>query len=430
MSVILKIFGFWEFIQTRIHPQILLRLATYPIGALCSYFNFWAISHFFGSSSLNLFMLAWMLIGSVQILEYALGVQIMNTVALYGFHRKVLKQLLINISILGITILALGKLLMNSSRDGFIAHYLLQFDSRSFINSSTLVWIFCIPLFFSGSFQLISRIFLGLKRNSMVQILNLSGYAISTLAIIFYLCTHQKFDFWIVMFLGLSPMAVAFFPSLLILLRLELENPPKTSLKGRDLIGVQYSLVYFFVSALSTFSNYFPRLMTNLVGKDLTLYLLSFTLVGMFMNISSSVSQVFWVDNVRAFPGREIVKRRYRLSLLGSLSVLPIFLSMSALTYIVYTDTAFNLKLIYLISLSVIALILQNIHLITSSLIISKSDLLSCCFILLIQNIIFLILSKIIGVGIGSEMYLSIFILVSVFFNYIPSAFLVYRKIL
>jgi len=139
------------FAHYQIHPLFGLRLVTYPLTALATYLNFWMISSEYGNSLFNLFLIAWMLIGTVQVLEYALGVQIMNSVAINGYRKSIVREVWKNITFLGLALSLIYTVLNLPLGNDILSRYLTRFSSSVSYNPHLLILVFFIILFLSGS---------------------------------------------------------------------------------------------------------------------------------------------------------------------------------------------------------------------------------------------------------------------------------------
>jgi len=370
-----------------------------------------------------------MLTGTVQVVEYSLGVQIMNHVAIYGFQKSILYKIAKNISVLGIVLFLTLSIVNAPFNRQNIDEYLMKFPTSIIYDQQKLTYVFFIILFLSGSYQLLSRILLGLQRNATTQLVGLSGYVTSSAIMYIYMQLDSSPSYWIVYAVGLSPIAISFIPAIYLVSRIKPTlgiTIPKIS---KEFTGFQYGVIFLIVSVLSTFNVYFPRIMTDLSGLELTSYLLTFTIVGIFMNISSSLSQLLWVENLKSFPSRGTILRRYRRAILATLASFPIFVSLSLSLYAFYSKLEVNAEMWTLIGLAFLFLLLQNIHLITSSLIMSKRDLIIASSFLIIQNLLFIFFSKEDKLEFTAALYLVFLITSSLLINYIPAILLVKRKI-
>jgi len=413
----------------QIHPLFGLRIITYPLTALATYLNFWLISSEYGNSLFNLFLIAWMLIGTVQVLEYALGVQIMNSVALYGFQRSILREVRRNILVLGMVLLLIYSLLnLPFSRVG-LTSYLKKFPSSINYNSHQLMSIFFIILFLSGCYQLISRVLLGLQMNAFTQLAGLTGYILSSLILYIYIQLTSDTLFWVVFLVGLSPIAISLIPAIYLINRVKPIPDVVFNSDSKKFTGFQYGAIYFVVSLLSTFNVYYPRVMTNLSGIALTGYLMTFTIIGIFMNISSSLSQLIWVENLKVFPSRTTIFMRYRRALLGSIYSFPFFAVISLFLFRIYSKLETNMQIWSLICLGFLLFLAQNIHLISSSMIMTKNDLVIASSFLIVQNIFLVFFSRRDNFGFSSSTYLIVLIVSSVISNFLPTFILVQRRI-
>jgi hypothetical protein len=413
----------------QIHPLFGLRLITYPLTALSTFLNLWVISSEYGNALFNLFLLAWMLTGTVQVLEYALGIEIMNIVAIQGFQKAILRRVYKNISILGL-ILSLVYFVVSLpvNRDR-IDKYLQRFPSEASYQTQVLISIFFISLFFSGSYQLLSRILLGLRMNASTQLAGLFGYILSSVSLCFYTLIADQPKFWISFAMGMSPIAISLIPAAFLVSRLKPGPDVPSGDISKKFTGAQYGITYLVVSLLSTFNVYFPRVMTNLSGIELTRYFITFTIIGIFMNISSSLSQLLWVENLKNFPERVIILKRYRRALTGSFYSLPFFVLTSLFLYTVYSKLEASRQMWGLVFLAFLFFALQNIHLMTSSLILSKKDLMNASGLLIAHNLFLIFLSRSEQIIDSASSYLLILIISSVLINYLPSLFLIKKRI-
>lgn len=417
------------FDRYQIHPLFGLRLVTYPLTALATYLNFWLISSEYGNSLFNLFLIAWMLIGTVQILEYALGVQIMNSVAINGYRRSILREVWKNITYLGLALSFIYTVLTFTFLSDSLRRYLTRFPSSFSYDPHVLILVFIVILFLSGSYQLISRILLGLKMNASTQIAGLIGYLLSSVM----LCTYVQFsvrpDYWVAFAIGLSPIALSLIPAIYLVYRINPISEIGMAKDSKQFTGFQYGFIYLGVSTLSTFNAFFPRIMTKLTSVELTRYLLTFTVIGIFMNIGSSLSQLLWVENLKSFPSKEAALNRYRRAVLGSLYSLPPFVLISLALYKIYAKLEINEQAWILIGLAFLFFVLQSIHLISSSLIISKKDLIFASSFLIVNNIILILFSRTVNFELAASSYLLLLIISSILSNYLPTLILAGRRV-
>lgn len=417
------------FNKFQIHPLFGLRMITYPLTALATYLNFWLISSEYGNSLFNLFLIAWMLIGTVQVLEYAFGVQIMNSVALHGFQESILREVRRNILVLAMALFLIFNILNLPPSRKSLARYLTKFPSTVNYNPQQLLSIFFIVLFLSGCYQLISRILLGLQMNAFTQLAGLTGYLLSSLFLYTYLRLESNSLFWVAFLLGLSPIAISLIPAIYLVNRVKPVTDIVITIDSKKFTGFQYGAIYFVVSLLSTFNVYYPRVMTNLRGEAMTGYLMTFTVVGIFMNISSSLSQLIWVENIKDFPSRSTISMRYRRALLASIYSFPVFAVTSFLLFRIYSKLEASMQIWSLIGLAFILFLAQNIHLISSSMIITKKDLIIASSFLVVQNIFLVFFSRWDNFGFSPSAYLIVLIASSILSNYLPALILVQRRI-
>jgi hypothetical protein len=286
-----------------------------------------------------------------------------------------------------------------------------------------------VIIFLTGCFQLTSRILLGLERNIETQLLSLSGYVVSTLSIIVYSWVCEIPSYSVIFALGISPMAMALFQSVYLILRSGEKESASNLEVEKEFTGFNYAFVYLLVSILSTFNLYFPRFMTNLRDVQLTQYLLTFTAIGMFMNISSAVSQVYWVENIKLFPDKKSIKSKYRKAFLGSVSFLPIFVLFSLFLFKVYLKMDFDSSVLSLILVAFISLVFQNMHIISASLILTKKDLLLASLFLFTQNIFLVMISKIQNQHLTGTWYLLVILGSSLVCNFVPSLLLISKRV-
>ena len=154
----------------QIHPLFGLRLITYPLTALSTFLNLWVISSEYGNALFNLFLLAWMLTGTVQVLEYALGIEIMNIVAIQGFQKAILRRVYKNIAILGL-ILSLVYFVVSLpvNRDR-IDEYLERFPSEASYQTQVLIFLhffvffWKLPVTFANSSRIAHECFNSISR--------------------------------------------------------------------------------------------------------------------------------------------------------------------------------------------------------------------------------------------------------------------------
>ncbi len=416
------------FERFQIHPLFGLRLITYPLTALSTFLNLWLISSKYSNALFNLFLVAWMLTGTIQVLEYALGVEVMNSVAIAGFQRTIIQKVYRNILALFIILLVIYLVVRLPVMQARINIYLKRFSSNPGYDTQLLISIFFLVLFLSGSYQLLSRVLLGLRMNVSAQLAGLFGYILSSALLLTYMTVAEHPSFSISFCLGLSPIAISIIPAFFLVSHLKPLPDVGSVGISKKFTGVHYSTIYLVVSLLSTFNVYFPRVMTSLKGFELTRYLMTFTIIGIFINISSSMSQLLWVENLKQYPNKATIIRRYRRALSGSFYSLPFFILTSLFLYTVYSNLGFDRQMLGLISLSFLFFIVQNIHMISSSLMLSKKDLGNACLLLLLHNIFLVLLSRSEGETFSATSYLFILITSSILINFLPSLVLVKRK--
>ena len=353
----------------------------------------------------------------------------MNSVAINGYRKSIVREVWKNITFLGLALSLIYTVLNLPLGNDILSRYLTRFSSSVSYNPHLLILVFFIILFLSGSYQLVSRILLGLKMNASTQIAGLTGYILSSAM----LCAYVQFSgrplFLLSFSLGLSPIALSLMPAIYLVNRIKPISNIGVVIDSKKFTGFQYGSIFLVVSILSTFNVFFPRVMTKLTGVELTRYLLTFTVIGIFINIGSSLSQLLWVENLRSFPSKEAALKRYKRAVLGSIASLPFFVLISLVLNGIYSKLEINEHAWILIGLAFLFFFLQSIHLISSSLIMSKKDLVFASSFLIVHNIFLIFLSRRENLEFTPVSYLLILIVSSIFSNYLPALILVGRRL-
>lgn len=367
--------------------QIFHKLITYPLTALCTYLNFWIMSQLFNTNLFNLYLVLWMLVGISQIFEYALGVQIMNTVILNGYTQKVLAQLKIFICVIGSLILAIGLVCWFSPLRDVFEHYLVSKDETFDELYPSLLLVFLIVLLFTGISQLLSRILIGLEKYTVIQYVSLTGYLLVTFILYSTYSLGIQLNFGAALAISLSPLAVVFVPLFVIICNIKTTGNSFENLDESLYKGLSYGSVYTLVSVLSTYVLFLPRLNTDLRDRTLSQFLLVVTVIGMFMNISSSVSQLMWRSNLKQPLGWNGAKKMYITAAKLNTAILPLFSCVIAITLKMFS---IQVNFSYLVQICLVAylnLFLTNLHLISASQITSKIDLTYSLGFLVVQSV-------------------------------------------
>ncbi len=374
--------------------QIIHRLITYPVTALCTFFNFWVISQLFSTPLFNFYLNLWMLVGLSQILEYALGVQIMNRIILHGYTQETLSQLKHSIFALGSLVTAFGITFWISPIRGFLEKYLSSFAVSLAVQLPYLLTIFMLILFLTGTSQLLSRVLIGLSRFTINQYIYMSGYVLVTIILctLFFLEIRLPFSAYIA--ISLSPLAITFIPLALIVRKTNFQLRKIESGVMSNHTGLGYGATFTLVSIFATYALFLPRLYTDLKGETLSQFLLIFTIIGMFMNVSSSVSQVLWRNNLDKSPNWEKSLKMYKNAVRLNLAILPMLFCALIVTFDVFNLKINALRLLQIGAIGFVNLFFSNIHIVSSSHLTSKRDLRVSLLFLILHSFTLLILLK------------------------------------
>jgi hypothetical protein len=401
--------------------QIIHRLITYPLTALCTFFNFWIMSQLFNTTLFNLYLVLWMLVGVSQILEYALGVQIMNRVILNGYTQKILAQVKVSIGVLGCLVLAIGIACWFSPLRNVFEQYLYSKDKTLVDMYPSVLLVFLIVLFFTGLSQLMSRVLIGLARYTVNQYVSMIGYLLVTLILYLTFSLEIELTFSAALAISLSPLAVVFIPLAFIIWTIRVPESSSENLDNSRYTGLSYGVVYTLVSVLASYVLFLPRLDTDLRDRTLSQFLLIFTVIGMFMNIASSVSQLMWRSNLKRPSGWNGAKKLYLVAAQLNLLILPLFCCVMAITLKLFS---FQINLSYLLQICLagyLNLFFTNLHLVSSSQLTSKKDLTSSLGFLVLHSVGLMILLNVtkLDTVVSSLILITI---ISLIFAHIPTA--------
>ena len=371
-------------INTEISNSIKSRLITYPIGAFCTFFNFYEIHRYFDSEHFNIALQFWMLIGIIPVFEYPLGIQILNAFAIWGNNSKSWQKLgtsMRSYLILGLPLTALSAGLVFFLPISPISEH----PQLSSSELKGLISIFLIAMYFSGLSQIIIRVYTGLRKVVLIQYLQLAGMVASSLTLAIVVFLHGSFTLLITTLL-ITTVSPGFFGLLLYnrsiqrKLYADVSTFAKTinlsALRKQKELGTSKKMttVYFLIAAFYTITIMFPRVFANFEpAHNQTAYLLVLTSVNVLNSIISSVAPSFWVDGLQLKLTPKIFYDRFKFMLGLVIISLPIYFAITFIIFAAYLNLPTFKENVSAILLGYAILVSYSLHIVSSNLL-SKGE--------------------------------------------------------
>lgn len=365
--------------NTEIGKNIKSRLITYPIGALCTFLNFYTIGKYYSPQQFNFALQFWMFLGIIPIFEYSLGIQVLNQFAVEGNINKSWRRLaesLRNYTIIGlpVTFITVTSIYVLPWK---ITSSYLPMSSAEF---KQILSIFLIAAYLSGFSQIIIRVYLGLQQSVLTQYLQLAGMIFSTSLLIFVTLLGGNFNISIYAllittifpgFLGLLFYNKCFHRSLfrdfskfcryIKIRKFESLDDAKTN---RGL-----TLVFFLMSLFYAATILIPRIFASFQSAtQLSAYLLVLTSINVVYSVISSISPSLWIEGLQKEISKTFIHNRIRTMAIILFACLPFYLVINFIVFSTYLNiNTFESNLIPIV-LGYLVLASYAFHIVSSNL--------------------------------------------------------------
>lgn len=411
---------------------LVTKIFTYPIIGLSTLVAFRLVRVRFSLEEFNSFVLIWSSVGIIGIAEYGLGMNLTNHLLIQGFDgdfKKKLKNFSLFLFSPLIFVFITGCIFYITPK----SESLFGVSELVGIQLSHLLMGVSVSVLFITCYNLATRISNGVSRFASPHLTLAAGNFLA-LIMLLYLPKQSTSLIQYLMILSSAYLFSALFQlfnrNLWVKLRVEhLQNSYETS--NKKLSGGGYSTIFFLISLIVTFINFFPRWKFSLIESKVEVsgYLTIALVVGVFSSISSALGPVLWnagvsrkLDSRNHFP-----LKSYQLISIANLLLLFPFLMMLAALFSFYR---IEMNSWHYYTSGVVAYLLfsfQNLHMIASNYLVEGSEILLQLYLLVLQAVLLVFLVIYFDVKTSLVMFM-IQTFIALFISFVPSVLILQRK--